>query len=238
MAIRGVVRSWNPDEGRGVIESPDVTGGAAWTHWSAVRAAGYRELAVGEQVLFDWEPAGQDGYGARATLVLRAGADDAPAPELSGAFSAPMRLDIDSPGPADSPVSGLQLPTVTVADDGSPVIMVPGGEPLTALIVCPLIRGTGAQIRARQIIAVHYTGVTWRDGRVFDSSWGHREPVKFTIGAGQVMRGSDEGLVGQRVGSRILLVIPPDLAYGAGGIGPDIGPNETLIFVVDLIAAY
>ncbi|GLY31835.1 FKBP-type peptidyl-prolyl cis-trans isomerase [Kineosporia sp. NBRC 101731] len=239
MTIRGWVRRWNQDEGWGVIESPDVTGGAAWTHWSVVQMAGYRELTVGEHVLFEWEPFDQDGYGARATLVLRLGAQDAPVaePERSGAFASSMRLDIDSPVTADSSLTGLRLPTMTVANDGSPQITSPGGEPPAALIVWPLIRGTGAQIRAQQVIAVHYTGVIWRDGKVFDSSWDEPARVEFQIGAGQVMRGLDEGLVGQQVGSRILLVIPPDLASGASGVGDLIGPHETLIYVVDLLDA-
>jgi peptidylprolyl isomerase len=116
------------------------------------------------------------------------------------------------------------------------VITVPELEPLPALIVWILSPGTGPEIAENQLVTVQYVGVTWRDSKVFDSSWGSDQPSRFEIGARQVIPGMSKGLAGQRVGSRVVLVIPPDLAYGALGVGDAIGPDETLIFVVDLLA--
>lgn len=236
MTIRGVVGNWNRDEGWGVIESSEVTGGAAWAHWSALQMAGYRELIVGEPVLFDWEEADQDGYRARATAVSRSEPHDhheaEPAP--SEAFSSSMRLDIT--GPATSS-SQLPLPTVVGDGDDLPVITVPELEPLNALIVWVLTEGAGPEIPEHQSITIRYTGVTWRDGKVFDSSWGRDRSTRIEVGAGPVIPGLNKGLAGQRVGSRVVLVIPPDLAYGAEGVGESIGPGETLVLVVDLLSA-
>ena len=137
-------------------------------------------------------------------------------------------------GEAVSPVEGL--PVVTLADDGSPSIEVPDGtqEP-GELVAQTLIRGAGPEVATGQVVAVQYTGWLW-DGTVFDSSWGGGAPLTTQIGVGSVIMGWDEGLVGQTVGSQVLLVIPSDLAYGAEGSG-QIPPDATLIFVVDILEA-
>jgi peptidylprolyl isomerase len=85
---------------------------------------------------------------------------------------------------------------------------------------------------------VHYTGVIWDSGKTFDSSWDRGAPVDFAIGQGQVIAGWDAGLVGQTVGSQVLLVIPPDQGYGERG-QPDAGISgtDTLVFVVDILDA-
>ncbi len=85
---------------------------------------------------------------------------------------------------------------------------------------------------------MQYTGAIWKNGKVFDSSWKGNGSVQFPIGAGQVIAGWDEGLVGQTVGSQVLLVIPPDKGYGAAG-QPSAGikGTTTLVFVVDILAA-
>ena len=88
-----------------------------------------------------------------------------------------------------------------------------------------------------QSIQVHYTGVRWRDGKKFDSSGDKGGPVDIQIGEGKVIPGWDKGLVGQTVGSRILLVVPPADGYGAAGKPPAIGPKDTMVFVVDILAA-
>ena len=131
------------------------------------------------------------------------------------------------------------LPTVEFKD-GSPTITVPSTftDP-TELIVEPLIEGDGAVVEAGQTIAVKYSG--WlTDGTLFDSAWDENadsEPVVFGIGSGQVIDGWDEGLVGQKVGSRVLLVIPSDMGYGETGSGTIPG-DSTLVFVVDILDAF
>lgn len=95
--------------------------------------------------------------------------------------------------------------------------------------------GDGAEARAGQTVAVHYTG-TLQDGTKFDSSRDRGQPFKFSLGGGQVIRGWDEGVAGMKVGGRRTLVIPPELGYGARPIGP-IPPNSTLLFDVELLDA-
>ena len=83
---------------------------------------------------------------------------------------------------------------------------------------------------------MQYVGNSWSTGVQFDSSWDRgAEPFTFPLGAGQVIAGWDQGVAGMKEGGRRLLVIPPDLAYGAQSPSPDIAPNETLVFVVDLV---
>ena len=88
-------------------------------------------------------------------------------------------------------------------------------------------------------MVVQYTGVIWRTGKVFDSSWSRSEPFAFNVGAGQVIKGWDDGLVGQKVGSRVMLVIPPADGYGtAGASEAGIKGTDTLVFVIDILGAY
>ena len=139
-------------------------------------------------------------------------------------------------GTAVAPKAGL--PTVSLAANGAPKIILPKGNPPTALAVQPLIVGKGARVQKGQQITVQYTGVLWPGGTVFDSSWQKHEAATFEIGNGRVISGWDRGLVGQTVGSQILLVIPPDDGYGAAG-RPQSGikGTDTLVFVVDILDA-
>ena len=84
-------------------------------------------------------------------------------------------------------------------------------------MVQPLIKGDGATVAAGQTVVVNYVGIVWASGTVFDSSWTRGATFTVPIGAGQVIPGWDEGLVGQTVGSRVLLAIPPDKGYGSPG---------------------
>jgi len=115
-----------------------------------------------------------------------------------------------------------------------PHIPVPGGDPPTKLVIKDLKKGTGPKARSGQTVTVQYDGVLWRDGSEFDASWNHGQPFSFPLGQGQVIPGWDQGVAGMQKGGRRLLTIPPDLAYGPNGAPPAIGPNETLVFVVDL----
>jgi peptidylprolyl isomerase len=138
-------------------------------------------------------------------------------------------------GEAVTPPEGL--PTVTLAKSGKPKIKVPDTAAPTQLVVQPLIKGTGPVVEAGQTITVHYTGVLFHNGKKLDSSWDRKEPAAFAVGTKQVIPGWDEGLVGQTVGSQILLVVPPDKGYGEQGQN-DIPPNATLVFVFDILDAY
>lgn len=130
------------------------------------------------------------------------------------------------------------LPTITLQDNGLPVLAEPvNGEPPTSLVVQPLIEGDGPVVAAGQTAVVHYTGWLW-DGKQFDSSWERSTPYPVeNIGQATVIAGWNEGLVGQKVGSQVMLVVPPDKAYGAEGQGETIPGNSTLVFVVDILAA-
>lgn len=103
------------------------------------------------------------------------------------------------------------------------------------LLIEDLIEGDGEVATSGQQAVVHYVGVGVSSGEEFDASWNRSEPFVFALGAGQVIKGWDEGVVGMRVGGRRRLVIPAHLGYGERGAGGVIAPNETLIFVVDLL---
>jgi peptidylprolyl isomerase len=140
-------------------------------------------------------------------------------------------------GAVVAPLDGL--PTVKLAKSGAPTISVPKQvDAPTTLVAQPLITGTGPVVQAGQTVTVHYTGVVWSTGKVFDSSWKANAPAQFSIGTASVIAGWDEGLVGQTVGSQVLLVIPPDKGYGAEGqASAGIKGTDTLVFVVDILAA-
>lgn len=119
----------------------------------------------------------------------------------------------------------------------TPTITVPDSEPPSELQVEVLEEGSGDEVEAGALLVANYLGVNWDDGETFDSSFERGEPTGFGIGVGSVIPGWDQALVGQNLGSRVLVVVPPDLAYGEQGQG-DIPPNATLVFVVDLIETF
>ena len=139
-------------------------------------------------------------------------------------------------GDAVAAVEGL--PTVKLAKNGAPTITMPKSDPPAGLVAQTLIKGKGPVVTAGQKINVQYTGAIWRDGKVFDSSWKRGESITFPIGTGDVVAGWDEGLVGQTVGSQVLLVVPPDKGYGANGQpAAGIKGTDTMVFVVDILGA-
>lgn len=117
-----------------------------------------------------------------------------------------------------------------------PEIEFPGDQPPTDLVVEDIWEGDGATAEAGDQIKAHYVGVAWSSGEEFDASWNRGEPLGFQVGVGQVIPGWDQGILGMKVGGRRKLTIPSELAYGERGAGGAIGPNETLIFVVDLVS--
>lgn len=117
-----------------------------------------------------------------------------------------------------------------------PEIDSPDGPPPTELVIEDLVVGEGPEASAGKTVQVHYVGVTHDGGEEFDASYNRGEPIAFRLGVGQVIKGWDDGIVGMKVGGRRKLIIPPQLAYGSRGAGGVIGPNETLIFVCDLVA--
>lgn len=116
-----------------------------------------------------------------------------------------------------------------------PKVSVPSGTPPAQLETKELEEGTGAEAKAGDEVTVQYVGVTYKDGKEFDSSWSRNEPFSFTLGGGEVIPGWEQGVEGMKAGSRRELIIPPELAYGEAGFPPGIGPNETLVFVIDLL---
>lgn len=120
--------------------------------------------------------------------------------------------------------------------DTKPVVEVPSGEPPTELVTEDLVEGEGAEAKAGDEVTVQYVGVGYKSEEQFDASWDRGEPFTFTLGSNSVIRGWEEGFEGMKVGGRRELTIPPELAYGSQGSPPAIGSNETLIFVVDLVA--
>src|SRR5216683_470785 len=136
---------------------------------------------------------------------------------------------------------GGTLPTVTATTGSAPVIKIPSsGKPPSALVAKTLIKGSGSAVTKGQTVVAQYVGVIWRTGKVFDASWTRGQPFEFTIGAtpSQVIPGWDKGLVGQTVGSRVMLVIPPADGYGkTGNSRAGIKGTDTLVFVVDILGA-
>ena len=116
-----------------------------------------------------------------------------------------------------------------------PNVQIPEGSPPAALQREDLVVGEGAEATPGRTVTVHYVGVAWSTKKQFDASWDRGDPFQFSLGAGRVIRGWDQGVKGMKVGGRRKLTIPPDMGYGARGAGGAIGPNETLVFVVDLL---
>ena len=116
---------------------------------------------------------------------------------------------------------------------GAPEVTMPVGEVPTSLVVTDLVTGTGTPVAKGDSVTVNYIGVSCSTGKIFDSSWANGKPITFPLN--QVITGWSQGLVGMQPNGRRLLVIPPDLGYGSTGQG-GIAPDETLVFVVDLIS--
>lgn len=117
-----------------------------------------------------------------------------------------------------------------------PTVTVPKGVSPENFAIKEIEEGTGPEAKAGDKVTVQYVGVGYDSEEEFDSSWSRNEPFSFNLGAGEVIKGWDQGVDGMKVGGRRELLIPGNLAYGAAGSPPSIGPNETLIFMIDLLA--
>lgn len=120
-----------------------------------------------------------------------------------------------------------------------PDVVVPSDQaPSYQLEIEDIVVGDGDEAVSGRVVEVHYVGVSWKTGKQFDASWDRGSTFKFGLGKGQVIAGWDQGVAGMRVGGRRRITIPPMLAYGKRGAGRVIGPDETLVFVVDLIGVH
>lgn len=181
---------------------------------------------VGDRVAVVIPPA--DAFGTAGQTDLGITADDSMVFVLDVKSIVPMTAT----GTDEAPVAGL--PTVELADDGAPTITVPDTEAPTELQIETLKTGDGAVVASGDTVALEYTGVLWKNGEEFDSSWANPGLVQFpTTG---VVEGFGAAMVGQTVGSQVLAVIPPDLGYGEAGSGDLITATDTLVFVLDIVA--
>jgi peptidylprolyl isomerase len=188
---------------------------------------------VGSRILLVIPPA--DGYGPTGqpqagikgtdTLVFVV--------DLMGAYA-----PTDSAKGKPTPTETDALPAVSVLPK-KPDVTIPPGDPPGKLIAIPVVTGSGPKVGKGDVVVVQYVGKIWSSGKQFDATWDRGEPAAFGIGVGQVIPGWDKGLVGQTVGSRVLLVIPPADGYGPTG-QPQAGikGTDTLVFAVDILGAY
>jgi peptidylprolyl isomerase len=180
-------------------------------------------VAIPPKDAFGAQGNAQAGFGPKDTILFLIDLVSASTPLAS------------AKGTAVPPKAGL--PTATVVGAKAAQITVPKTAPPKKLVIQPLIKGAGTVVKAGQNIKVNYTGVLWKNGKKFDASGDHGSSFDTQIGASRVISGWDKGLVGQTVGSRVLLVVPPVDGYGAKGSPPLIGPKDTLVFVIDILAS-
>jgi peptidylprolyl isomerase len=157
------------------------------------------------------------------------------------ALCAALALVIAGCGSSDSSTESSGETTSSSSSDVStdlkvkPKVTVPDGEPPQELEEIEVVEGDGAEAKSGDEVTVQYVGVGYDSEEEFDSSWSRNEPFSFSLGAGEVIKGWDQGIAGMKEGGRRELIIPASLAYGPAGSPPVIGKNETLIFVVDLL---
>ena len=123
-------------------------------------------------------------------------------------------------------------PTASPSDATKPTVHVPKGDPPTKIVIKDIRKGDGDEATAGSTVTVNYVGVSWSTHQEFDSSFGG-DPATFPLD--RVIKGWTDGIPGMKVGGRRELIIPPDLGYGHRGYPPDIAPDETLVFIIDLL---
>jgi peptidylprolyl isomerase len=152
--------------------------------------------------------------------------------------SSPSPSPSKSASESETAAARGELPTVKGGFGETPTITVPDAEPPSELVVKTLSEGDGPTVESGETIVVNYVGVRWEDGAVFDSSFDRGSPAGFGIGIGAVIPGWDTGLVGVKAGTRVLMVLPPDEAYGDSPPGEPIQAGDTLVFVVDVLGSH
>ncbi len=168
-----------------------------------------------------------DGFAAEQATTLGLGADDPIVIVVDVLSQAATRADgVDQPAPEG-------FPAVTLADDGAPTITIPDAAPPTETKIANLKVGDGAEVTDGASVTVQYTGINWNTKKVFDSSWDRGQSATFVTS--QVIPGFTKALVGQKVGSQVIAIIPPADGYGDKGQGTDIGGTDTIVFVVDIL---
>ena len=169
---------------------------------------------------FGAEGAADIGIGANEALLFVVDVDSIVSPVADGE---PVAVEDDT------------LPTVELADDGTPTITIPDAAPPAEFKLAQLKQGDGAEVGEGDTVTVQYQGINWNTKTVFDQSWGKGATSFPTT---EVVPGFAQGLVGQKVGSQVLVVIPPELGYGpSGGTGDgSISATDTIVFVIDILA--
>ena len=164
-------------------------------------------------------------------LLLGCGNDGGQSAATDSSTEVPTSIEIV---PTPTPAGDVDNADLSV----KPLVTIPPSSPPTELLIEDLVVGSGSPVGVGDFLIMDYVGVSYSTGLQFDASWDRGSPFPFELGAGRVIQGWDQGIVGMSVGGRRSLTIPPELAYGENGSGSgSIGPNETLVFVVDLIAS-
>ena len=164
---------------------------------------------------------------ALALLAAGCGGDDS---EQAAAPKPPEETPAATPTPEAEPAE------ISKNLDEKPEIAKPSGDPPSKLEIDDIVKGKGKAAKSGDDVTVQYVGVSFTTGEQFDASWDAGQPFPVELGAGSVIPGWEQGLVGIRAGGRRKLTIPPELGYGPDGYPPDIPPNETLVFVIDAIS--
>jgi peptidylprolyl isomerase len=154
----------------------------------------------------------------------------APAASQPAAEPAPVPSEPAAEPSRPAPVQ----PSLAAALQKKPVVKAGKGD-VTKLVVTELVKGTGPELQPGQTLAANYVGVTYADGKEFESTWESGQPAQFPVGTGNLIPGWDKGLPGVKLGSRVQLDIPADMAYGEKPSGGR--PGGDLRFVIDLLAA-
>lgn len=157
---------------------------------------------------------------------------------VSGGLFVLLNLQsLPSPNKKNSSVEDFSAltPIVTVTTVPTTQPPVPTFAPVTLLKIEDLKPGMGTSVASGSSVAVNYIG-RLTNGQVFDTSLSQgRQPLTFQVGAGQVIKGWEEGIIGMKIGGQRRLIIPPDKAYGSNGFPPTIPPNATLIFEIEIL---